>query len=276
MKIPSNQQKIIKPIIKKKMEKYALLIGCNYTKTPQYRLNGCIYDVVEMKKILIDVFKYNENNIILLSDDTTDPNTDNIINNLIKLVKLSNNAGEIYLHYSGHGTQVVDKSNDETDGKDEGICPTDFPTKGILTDDLMYNLFFSKVNPNCRVICVFDSCSSASVSDLENSWLYNGNKLIKTTMTKRKPLNKRIYVLSGCLDNLYSYETTDKDTGKNCGALSYYLRKVLQENNWILSIDTLLTHLRNKLTLNKIQQNPVLTVGFICDKNELVFVNPKP
>ncbi len=258
------------------MSKYALLIGCNYTKTPQYKLNGCIYDVVEMKKVLIDVFKYSESNITLLSDDTTDPNTNNIINNLKKLVILSSKASEIYIHYSGHGTQIPDKSRDEVDGKDEGICPSDFVNKGVLTDDILYDIFFSKVSSKCRVVCVFDSCSSASISDLDNSWICYDNKLYKSNMTKRKPINKKIFVLSGCFDNSYSYETTDTDTNKTCGALSFYLRKVLQENNWILSLETLIFQLKNKMVANNLSQTPVLTTGFVCNKNELVFINPKP
>jgi hypothetical protein len=229
-----------------------------------------------MKKVLVDVFKYSENNITLLSDDVTDPNTNNIINNLKNLVTLSTKAQEIYIHYSGHGTQISDKSKDETDGLDEGICPSDFVKKGVLTDDILYDVFFSKVNSKCRVVCVFDSCSSASISDLENSWISYDNKLYKSTMTKRKPLNKRIYVLSGCLDNSYSYESVDIDTNQQCGALSYHLRKVLQENNWILSLETLLTQLKNKMIANKISQTPVITVGFVCNQNELIFINPKP
>ncbi len=262
------------------MTKYALLIGCNYLNSPDNRLNGCIYDVEKMKVVLLSVFGYKEENIFFLSDDNSNtnfhPTYSNIITYLEKLVNLSSNAEELFLHYSGHGTQVRDKNRDEPDRNDEGIVPVDFSQSGILIDDVLFDKFFSKVNSNCRTVCVFDSCNSGSISDLDCSWLSDGKKCYKSILSNKQPLNKKIFVLSGCVDNNYSYESIDPETKHPCGALSLSLRNLLQENNWILPIDTLIINLTKKLKTASFAQTPVLSTGFDSNLTELVFVNPKP
>ncbi len=258
--------------------KKALLIGCNYTNDTTHRLNGCIYDVYEMKKVLIQVFNYTETDIIMITDSDIQndikPTYQNILENLKKLVEMSGNLDSIYFHYSGHGTQLTDSNGDEPDGKDEGIVPVDFQNTKILTDDVLYDNFFSKVDSNCRVVCVFDSCNSGSISDLNYSWLSDGKKIYKTTLTNLKPIEKRIYVLSGCVDNKFSYEAIDPVNSHPCGALSLQLRNVLEENNWILPIDKLIISLTKKLKTSTYTQTPVLTTGFVCEQTELVFINP--
>lgn len=252
--------------------KKALLIGCNYINTNN-QLNGCIHDVYEMKNILINIFKYEESDILLLTDLDEEPTYSNILSKLKYLVDLSSNLDEVYIHYSGHGKQINDTNGDEIDEKDECIIPIDFIKNGVITDDILYNIFFSKVNSFCKVICVFDSCHSGSISDLNYSWLSDGTKYYKASMTNRLEIEKKIFVLSGCVDDKFSYETTDSDTNKDCGMLSFNLRKLLEENNWILSVQDLIIGITSKI---KNKQTPVLTLGFDCEPNELVFVNPKP
>lgn len=60
-----------------------------------------------------------------------------------KLAELVNNAQDgdiLFIQFSGHGTQVQDKSGtgEEADGKDEAICPTDF---NLITDDDLRAIF---------------------------------------------------------------------------------------------------------------------------------------
>jgi hypothetical protein len=264
------------------MTKKALLIGCNYTNDSTHRLKGCIYDVYEMKKVLESVFGYTDTDIIMISDSNNDiePTYSNILENLKKLVDISGSGDleELFIHYSGHGTQVRDRDRDEPDGKDEGIVPIDYSNSGIITDDILYDNFFSKVDSKCRVVCVFDSCNSGSISDLDYSWLSDGKKIYKSQLSNRQlqPIEKKIFVLSGCVDDKYSYEAVDPETSHPCGALSLELRNVLTENNWILSIDTLIISLTKKLKTSSFTQTPVLTTGFDSEQTELVFINPKP
>lgn len=256
--------------------KKALLIGCNYIKSNKYRLEGCINDVYQMKKVLLDNFEYKESDIILLTDNDIEPTYSNIMLNLKKLVELSKDLDEIYVHYSGHGTNIKDSNGDEPDGYDEGILPTDFTSNGIITDDVLYNNFFVTINSSCKVICVFDSCNSGSISDLTSSWLSDGNKYYKSILSTRPSLEKRVFILSGCVDDKLSYETIDPENNTKCGVMSLELRNLLKENNWILSVEDLIIGINLKLKKQKKIQTPVLTVGFDAEPNELVFINSKP
>jgi predicted RNA-binding protein with RPS1 domain len=51
------------------LNKKALLVGLNYTSTPQIQLRGCINDVVHISEVLMDGFDYDRSNIIQLRDD---------------------------------------------------------------------------------------------------------------------------------------------------------------------------------------------------------------
>jgi hypothetical protein len=85
-----------------------------------------------MKNILIKIFKYDESDILLLTDFNEEPTYSNIMSKLKYLVDLSSNLDEIYIHYSGHGKQINDINGDEIDGKDECILPIDFKNSGVI------------------------------------------------------------------------------------------------------------------------------------------------
>ena len=101
--------------------KKALLIGINYYSSPSVRLNGCIDDVNNIRGVLIDAYDYDLANIVTLRDDELrsqyQPTRDNIINNLKQLVSQTSQLEEIWIHYSGHGSQIQDQNGDEKSGQ---------------------------------------------------------------------------------------------------------------------------------------------------------------
>ena len=48
------------------MSKFALLIGINYENDVHHKLNGCINDVRNIKKVLHSVLDYPESNMTIL------------------------------------------------------------------------------------------------------------------------------------------------------------------------------------------------------------------
>ena len=66
-------------------------------------LSGCWNDVLNMKKYIMDVHGFEEDNIVLLMDDGnhTEPTRKNIINAYKKVVSESQEGDAIFLHYSG-------------------------------------------------------------------------------------------------------------------------------------------------------------------------------
>lgn len=254
--------------------KHALLIGINYTGTTS-QLNGCQNDVIKMKDVLKSHYEYKEENITMLIDKAgfISPTLFNIVSQFDSLYLKSKNGliDELYIHYSGHGTNIIDKDKDEIDGKDECIVPLDYNKSGVITDDDIYS-FLSKIEPIKKIIWIFDSCNSASCSDLPYSYTLNtSNKIIKQTLSKRKPIanNKNIFVLSGCLDAKVSYDVREPD-GTPCGLLSYNLRKTLEQFGYTCTIMQLLTNIKKGFGKN--DQTPVLSVNSnTCSINTMVF-----
>jgi len=245
-------------------KKIALLIGINYTGT-SVQLNGCQNDVIKIKEVIKSNYNYDEHNINMLIDKQgyIQPTSSNIITALNSIyVKCKKEViEEVFIYYSGHGSNVIDKDRDETDGKDECIIPLDYAKSGIITDDLIYKFLSQLAHVRKKIIWIFDSCNSASCTDLPYSFtLNNSNRVIKQNLSKRKPItnNKNIFVLSGCLDAKVSYDVREPD-GTPCGLLSYNLRKTLEQFGYNCTIEQLLTNIKKGFGSN--DQTPVLSVN---------------
>ena len=136
---------------RERKQKVALLFGINYLGT-QSELGGCINDVKNMKKILQE--KYNYNKIYYLTDNTQDkPTKANMLKFLNQIVQESNNYDRVYIHYSGHGSYIRDRNNDELDGRDECLIPSDYNKAGFITDDTL-NSILNKIQ--CPATCVIE------------------------------------------------------------------------------------------------------------------------
>ncbi len=116
------------------MSKKALLIGINYRGT-SFQLNGCINDMVQWYGLLQDAYGFEEKDIIFLRDDKADfkPTKQRILTELRNIV--NSKAENIFIGFSGHGTQVSDSNKDEVDNVDECIVPSEVSTACIITDD---------------------------------------------------------------------------------------------------------------------------------------------
>lgn len=245
-------------------KKIALLIGINYIGTSA-ELYGCHNDVIKIKQVLMSNYNYLESNINMLIDkkDYLQPTASNILSalNTIYIQCKKEVIEEVFIYYSGHGTNIIDMDKDETDGKDECIVPLDYVKSGIITDDIIYK-FLSQLAPvKKKIIWIFDSCNSASCTDLLYSFtINNANQVIKQNLSKRKPItnNKNIFVLSGCLDAKVSYDVREPD-GTPCGLLSYNLRKTLEQFDYNCTIEQLLTNIKKGFRAT--DQSPVLSVN---------------
>lgn len=265
----------MKKAIKTNLNKYAILIGCNYVGTPN-QLNGCQNDVVLFYDILVNNFGYLKENIIMLIEKPGCqlPNYDNIINSLNTLVSksLSGQALEILFYYSGHGSSIVDTSKDEPDRRDEVIIPLDFSTRGIISDDYIFEKFILKINKITNVYFIFDSCNSASCADLPVSYEIIKNRVNRKILSNRILYSTKIFSLSGCYDSSYSYEFFDPELKLTVGALSYAIRKVLKDNKYICNLQTLLTGVHNCLAINRVNQTPILSSGINVAINTVSFL----
>ncbi|NEW60054.1 caspase family protein, partial [Sulfurovum sp. bin170] len=141
----------------------ALVIGVGEYKNRIRPLHGVEKDLKNIKKLLRHL---NINNITTLSDsEATLSGVREAFDGYIRSDK--NRFGNTFLfYYSGHGVQVVDKSGDEDDKKDEATAlydidldDKDFITDGILLDDELYSML-GKIKS--KKILIFDKCHSGS------------------------------------------------------------------------------------------------------------------
>jgi hypothetical protein len=241
--------------------KKALLIGINYYSTPEVQLSGCIDDVNNIRSVLIDAYDYDITNIVTLRDDELRaqylPTRDNIINNLKALVSQSASLKEIWVHYSGHGSQIQDTNGDEQSGLDSILVPCDYQQRGFIIDDELLNII---KNIKCRAILAFDSCHSGTVCDLPWSFEYkNVNSYIKTKNNNVVIQNPNIYMFSGCKDNQTSDDAYSNEGQQYVGAFTNALINAMRINRHNVDCMILYRDLCDYLKANKFSQIPIFS-----------------
>lgn len=259
--------------------KYALLIGLNYSSTNS-KLFGCINDCLLVQSMLINNYGYDPNNIVLMRDDIyisnnlLYPNKNNIINQIKQLISKSNlpNCDSIYLHFSGHGSQIKDTNGDEKDGLDEFIVPRDyFINRSCIIDDELYSLVIS-VKDNIPFFLIFDCCNSGSMLDLNYNYSYVNNNVKLNNDTVSVVSKKKIICISACLDNQSALDVTVK--GSSNGALTLALYSALQSSKWNILLKDLLKNIYTFLAYNKYtNMSPVISSTLLIDFGTQLFHN---
>ncbi len=276
------------------MVKKALLIGINYTGT-KHALNGCITDIENINKMLIDHCDYSSENIKILTDKTSLlPNKNNILQ-YIKWLTSDNLKGDtLFFYYSGHGINSRDRNRDESDRKDEEIVPIDV---NLISDDWLYQNLASNIPENINLWCFFDACFSGTMLDLMYNYTslckYKGrNKLDKIinynaaewsdkflfSQENSKKLIGNVCEFSGCLDSEKSADAYIEK--KYQGAFTYCFLKFL--NNHLIKVGDkmrfsgsniklkdVLKEINALLDIHKFNQNSQLSVGKLGDIERL-------
>lgn len=241
-------------IIDRSAKKYAVLVGINYTGT-QSALNGCINDTDNLKVVLTDKFGYLPEDILVLTDDSeTKPTKQNILNAFDTLVNKATNEGytELWFSYSGHGSYMYDTNNDETDGRDEVLCPVDYATAGFINDDYMHANFVSKVPKDVSLFCLMDCCHSGTILDLP--YLY-GTALAQNNT---HATSANVTSISGCRDNQTSadaYIVNDYE-----GAMTWSFINALKNADYDIKTSDLVKAMR-ALLAGSYTQVPMLSVS---------------
>ena len=207
--------------------KKALLIGINYRGTSS-ELNGCINDVQNLKELIVP----NSTEVIVLTDDAADkPTKENILNGLNWLADCKP-GDNLLLQYSGHGSYIADVNGDESDHRDEVICPIDYDSAGFISDDTLRSIL-SKIPADVNLFVVMDCCHSGTILDLK--YLYTRDYLGRITLKTQnyQDLNANIISISGCKDTQTSADTFEPDvqTGKweAQGALTYAITSTIKK-----------------------------------------------
>jgi hypothetical protein len=141
------------------MAKRAFLVGINRYLIAGADLRGCVNDVKDLSAALIEFHGFKKGDIRVLTDHSA---TKKAMQAGIKALIRDSKKGDVALvHYSGHGSHVPDDNGDESDGRDEILCPADLDWDDPLRDDwLRHALDGVKAGVNLTVI--MDCCHSGT------------------------------------------------------------------------------------------------------------------
>ena len=175
----------------------------------------------------------------------------NILNALKQLLTNAKDGDKLFFHYSGHGTNTLDRNGDELDRRDEMICPCDY---NLISDDELNQIIRLHLKPNVTLFALFDSCFSGTVLDLRYNYLPN-------ILNSRVPETKsNVIMISGCMDNQTSADTFINRSW--CGAMTNAFLTCVNSP----SLNALITNMRKYLK-NNYTQIPQLSSGKLLNIN---------
>ena len=205
--------------------KKALIIGINYLGTSS-ALSGCINDAKSIESYLKE---HNFTNIKMITDETTTkPTRANILHEIKKLLETSTKNDTLFIYYSGHGSNTLDRNGDELDGYDELIVPLDF---NYIKDDEIKTIINTYGKSDTNLIALFDSCNSGTALDLKYQILekLNYDDISENTNTTETPCNALF--ISGCRDEQVSLETFINN--KPQGLMTWSFLETMRNNKGI-------------------------------------------
>lgn len=230
---------------------------------------------------------------------------DGIIGAFKRMIASSRAGDVVYIHYSGHGQQMTDVHNDETDGLDECWIPYDAYRKASaayhgekhLTDDelnVYLNAIREKIGTKGKLLVVIDACHSGDgtrgdedevvrgvadtmkVDSPDVRGLYDIYVAVKsafvgdggdakTVNPNAKPLQERWVTVSACKSDQVNVEMKEPKVGKLTYALWQETKKGMKVGN-----DELMRRIRRFVNANTSSrsQQPEMT-GDDTDKYKI-------
>jgi len=257
------------------MANKALLVGINKYKIPGSDLSGCVNDVTNIRDVLFKYFGFVAKEVRVLTDERATKT--NIIVGIKWLVDKAKAGDRLLFHYSGHGSQIVDRNGDELKDKmDEIICPHDMDWDGtFITDDDLGSLF-KNLPKDVNLEVVLDSCHSGTgtremlaIKGLPAEFSYkprflappvdiacraDGDMEVIRLLKGNNPPNHVLF--AGCRDSQTSADAFIN--GSYNGAFSYYLAKHLRDTQGNITRAELIKRVRASLKFNGFSQIPEL------------------
>lgn len=146
--------------------KRALLIGIDEYASPELNdLSGAVNDARLLESVLLGKFAIPPENIATLYNEQA--TRAGIIEAIqTHLIDADPPADIAIIHYSGHGSQMPDQSNDEIDGWDETLVPHDSRIGNTfdISDDEVNGLLRELAIKTPNITLIMDSCHSGSLA----------------------------------------------------------------------------------------------------------------
>lgn len=237
----------------------AILVGICYKGTKS-ELTSPKYDVENIKKLLMEKFNFNSENILTLSEFNENelPTRENILKHLNQAAG-EDNLERLFFYFSGHGSRVRNtmEKDEENEDKDQVICCLG---NEYIIDDELHDLF-AKFKKEQKVFSVVDSCYSGTIADL--NFIYDGD--FKVTKTKKREVVGNIVQLSSSIDTKVAWGTT---TG---GIMSQAFIEIVNKSER-LTYFNLMSQLSEKI---KKWETPFLSSSYKLNKDSTFFCSKK-
>ncbi|HPD60311.1 MAG TPA: caspase family protein, partial [Thermodesulfobacteriota bacterium] len=249
---------------------------------------GCVNDVTNIRDILLKYFGFTTKDIRVLTDERA--TRKNILSRLSWLVGKARAGDCLLFHYSGHGSQIIDRDGDELkDRMDEIICPHDMDWDGnFITDDDLRNQF-KNLSQEVNLEVLLDSCHSGTgtremmgITALPMELSFKPRFLpppvdiacraddddieVRRLLKGNNPLNHVLF--AGCRDNQTSADAYIN--GSYNGAFTYYLAKHLRDMQGNISRSELIKRVRASLKFNGFSQVPQLEAPVAEKKKKML------
>jgi len=141
------------------MAKRAVLIGINRYQIRGADLRGCVNDVKNVASVLTRFYGFPQSNITVLTDYRANKRAMEAA--IQRLIEKSRRGDVLFLHYSGHGSNVPDDNGDEADNRDEILCPTNLDWRDPFRDDWL-RTEFDKLPAGVNLTVLMDCCHSGT------------------------------------------------------------------------------------------------------------------
>ena len=175
---------------------YSLHIGVKHVSPLHYKgWHGfcfpCENDAIAMSKIAQHQ-RFDSINILLSKNATKK----NVRHHILKMSQKAQAGDIVFLSFSGHGGQIMDKNGDETDNKDETWCLFD----GEIIDDQIH-LLLNQFRAGVRIIIVTDCChSGTSIKDGNSLFSPPFLPLKKEVQKGNSTIKAAVQLIASCQD----------------------------------------------------------------------------
>lgn len=246
----------------KYQEKYALIIGIGTYKNLG-PLNNAENDATELKNILIKKYGYKKENIkLLLGKDAT---RDNINDTLYEYVNIAMNDDSLLFFYAGHGTTILDNSNNNVGY----LVPYDGNEKNynsLIRWDSIENA--AKMIKAKHIFFILDACYSGLA--FNRSCNIGSQRFVSDILTRYS----RQVLTAGKGDQTVS---DAKGPLSNHSVFSGYLLQYLNDDNRIkneiINANNVMSYVYNNVAKNtNTQQTPQW--GWIAGDGDFIFNHP--
>ncbi|MCU1267887.1 MAG: peptidase [Acidobacteria bacterium] len=235
-------------------------------------------DVALLKEVLIKKFQFDKNDILVLDSPDRTKHKDIIDAFREFLIKPTKKGDIVFFHYSGHGQQIPDDGNDEVDGYDESLVPSDYVSQkdgsmNIRDDEIGKLLDELKLHEPSNVTISLDSCFSGTATRGELKLRSRGGPWKGKPVAKEKIrgedtspsglLNRGEkpfpgYVFLSATSPAQTAKQDYNDVNEPMGLYTYSLVKALDASGPRTTYRDLFERLNDTVTRRQHDQNPQL------------------